>query len=175
MNQLQLYFLLLFLSQAALSIACYIEYEYKWNCLNQGGSFTINVTHYLEEDEQGQEYDAHVIFDWGESVTDLGMETYAEEYNQVIQTHRYLEDGEYYAGYTVKFDEDLGCNREISERNFKVWFDNGDCGAEKYAGDVPTRTPTEVSALIWMPFLHNVMICFYSSIFSFLIASPQRR
>ena len=129
--------LLLLLQTCLLSFACYVEYD--WDCEGRTRSVTHIITHYTNGDT---EYNANVVFHWGTTDTNLGSRTYSDETNEEIESYQYEEDGEYYVGYTVTFEEGSGCEGKISERYYLLSFEDRGCGEVEYEGSVPTREPT---------------------------------
>jgi hypothetical protein len=82
-------------------------------------------------------YDANVKYHWGGIKEDTKFSgTYnmadntGEIMEEIARTHTWLEPGEYYSGYTVTFDESIGCDTPMHVDYWLVYFypDDRECG-----------------------------------------------
>ena len=121
------------------------------NC-DPGGIVNYSVSFKYNGDETTtlDFYDTTITFHWGggpASDYTIGPSSYTPYVTHTkTDSNYYLEEnGEYYVGYTVLFDN-VSCSRKTYTGYKRVVFRNGSCYFEDFEGtNVPTNGETDVS------------------------------
>ena len=101
-------------------------------------------------------YDANVGYHWGGIKEDTqvsgkyNMADNTGEMEEIARTHTWSGPGEYYSGYTVTFDESIGCDTPMHVDYWLVYFypDDSECGFMDVDGsNVPTASVTMSAAV----------------------------
>ena len=131
------------------------------NC-DPGGIVNYSVSFKYNGDETTLDfYDATIRFHWGgASDYTIGPSSYAPyvEHTKTDSNYYLEENGEYYVGYTVQFDN-VSCSRKTYTGYKRVVFRSGSCYFEDFEGtNVPTNGETNVSYYLFIVCLCNSLL-----------------
>jgi hypothetical protein len=149
--------LLLFSLRATVVSSAQCSVRLRQECEYDSTGYTEYTILYLTvEDADVPTYVADILFHWGQAEDTKISDTYTANSGEVtvLRSHTWDEGGDYYAGYTVSFEEGIGCEKRLHRDAYMVSFpvDGGDCVYYESEGstvptmsavDALTSTPTE--------------------------------
>lgn len=128
--------LLLLPSSFVASSAC--QFDYDVDCNNP---YSANAWVTFVEPN----YDASVVFHWGQEDTDFGPQTYDSSTSPWVgDFFDFGTKGEFTVGATVTFGEGSDCNGQSISRNQTIWFEESACGlggGDDEGTNIPTTSP----------------------------------